>query len=249
MHAHPHHDIFRLHEVTVHYGARCALDRITTQIPCGGLVALVGPNGAGKSTLLRSMLGWLPLSHGEIRLGDHHPRHLHPRLAYLPQRTEVEWDFPISVREVVAQGRWPTLGLFGRESATDRALTAKALAELDLTALAGEQIRRLSGGQQQRMFLARAVAQGADIFLLDEPFNGLDLDATSELVHLLQDWQAQGRTVIAAVHDLTLARTHFPQAVLLDTRLIAAGPTATVLSDANLDLAYRHRLQVLGARP
>lgn len=249
MHDHDHHDIFRLHDVTVHYGGRCALDRITTQIPCGGLVALVGPNGAGKSTLLRSLLGWLPLTRGEVRLGDHHPRHLYPRLAYLPQRSEVEWDFPVSVREVVAQGRWPALGLFGRFRAPDHALVARALTELDLTGLAGEQIRRLSGGQQQRMFLARAVAQGADIFLLDEPFNGLDLDATAELLHLLQGWQAQGRTVIAAIHDLPLARSHFPHAVLLDTRLIAAGATADVLSDANLDLAYRHRIPVLGARP
>lgn len=247
-HAH-HHDIFRLHDVTVHYGRRCALDHLTTQIPCGGLVALVGPNGAGKSTLLRSLLGWLPLTTGEIRLGDHHPRHLHPRLTYVPQRAEVEWDFPISVREVIAQGRWPALGLFGRFQTSDDALVDRALDELELTPLASEQIRRLSGGQQQRMFLARAVAQGADIFLLDEPFNGLDLSATAELIHLLQGWQAQGRTVIAAIHDLALARAHFPHAVLLDTHLVAAGPTPEALSDANLELAYRHRLPVLGARP
>ena len=243
------HDIFRLHEITVHYGARCALDHITAQIPCGGLVALVGPNGAGKSTLLKTLLGWLPLTHGEVRLGDHHPCHLHPRLAYLPQRAEVEWDFPITVREVVAQGRWPALGLFGRFSAADQRRVAQAMDELDLTALAGEQIRRLSGGQQQRMCLARAVAQGADIFLLDEPFTGLDLAATAELLHLLHSWQAQGRTVIAAVHDLPLARAHFAHALLLDTRLVAAGPVATALSDDNLALAYRHRIPVLGARP
>jgi len=248
-HEHEHHDIFRLRDVTVHYGRRCALDHITAQIPCGGLVALVGPNGAGKSTLLRSLLGWLPLTVGEIRLGDHHPRHLYPRLAYVPQRAEVEWDFPVSVGEVVAQGRWPSLGLFGRQGATDRELVAHALAELKLTALAGEQIRRLSGGQQQRMFLARALAQGADIFLLDEPFNGLDLDATAELLHLLQDWQAQGRTVIAAMHDLALARAHFPHAILLDTRLVAAGATPAVLSDANLALAYRHRIPGPAVRP
>jgi ABC-type Mn2+/Zn2+ transport system ATPase subunit len=243
------HDIFRLQDVTVHYGRRTALDGVTTHIPCGALVALVGPNGAGKSTLLRALLGWLPLTRGEIRLGDKHPRHLNPRLAYLPQRPEIDWDFPISVREVVAQGRWPALGLFGRFTAAERERVDRALEELDLTALAGEQIRRLSGGQQQRMFLARAVAQGADIFLLDEPFAGLDLAASAELVYLLQRWLAQGRTVIAAVHDLALARAHFSHALLLDTRLVASGPAAETLSDANIDLAYRRRMPVLGVRP
>jgi len=244
-----HHDIFRLQDVTVRYGRRLATDGVSTQIPCGGLVALVGPNGAGKSTLLRSLLGWLPLTRGEIRLGDLHPRHLHPRLAYLPQRAEVEWDFPITVREVVAQGRWPSLGFFGRFSAEEKNRVDRALEELDLIPLAQEQIRRLSGGQQQRMFLARAIAQGADIFLLDEPFNGLDLAATAELLHLLQRWLAQGRTVIAAIHDLTIARAHFSQALLLDTRLIAAGPTTEVLSEANLDVAFRRHMPVLGALP
>jgi manganese/zinc/iron transport system ATP- binding protein len=243
------HDIFRLSDVSVHYGRRAALEGITAQIPCGALVALVGPNGAGKSTLLRSLLGWLPLSRGEIRLGDEHPRHLHPRLAYLPQRLEIDWDFPISVRGVVSQGRWPALGLLGRFNAAERERVDRALEELDLTALAEEQIRRLSGGQQQRMFLARAIAQGADIFLLDEPFNGLDLAASAELLHLFQRWLGQGRTVIAAVHDLPLARAHFSHALLLDTRLVAAGPTAEALSEANIDLAYHRRMPVLGARP
>lgn len=244
-----HHDIFRLHDVTVRYGRRAALDHITAQIPCGGMVALVGPNGAGKSTLLRCLLGWMPLAEGEIRLGDRHPRHLHPRLAYLPQRPEVDWDFPLTVRDVVAQGRWPSLGYFRRFTGVERQRVDQALEELDLTSLADEQIRRLSGGQQQRMFLARAVAQGADIFLLDEPFNGLDLAVAAELVHLFHRWIAQGRTVIAAIHDLALARTHFSHAVLLDTRLIAAGPTVEALSSSNVDLAFRARTPVLGARP
>ena len=244
-----HHDIFRLKDVTVRYGRRLALDHISTQIPCGGLVALVGPIGAGKSTPVRSLLGWLPLAEGEIRLGDHHPRHLHPRLAYLPQRADVEWDFPISVREVVAQGRWPSLGFFKRFTPAETKKVDEALQEPDLVDLQHEQIRRLSGGQQQRMFLARSVAQGADIFLLDEPFNSLDLAAKAELLHLLQRWLAQGRTVIAAMHDIAIARAHFSHAVLLDTRLIAAGPTAEVLNDAHLDLAFRPHMPVLGARP
>jgi manganese/zinc/iron transport system ATP- binding protein len=243
------HGIFRLRDVSVHYGRRVALDRLTVQIPCGGLVALVGPNGAGKSTLLKALLGWVPLSSGEIRLGDEHPRHLHPRLAYLPQRPEIEWDFPITVREVVAQGRWPALGLFRRFGAADHERVQQALEELELTHLGGEQIRRLSGGQQQRMLLARAVAQGADIFLLDEPFNSLDAAATAELLRRLHRWSGQGRTVIAAVHDLALARANFGHAVLLDTRLIAAGPAGEVLTEANIERTYRSHVSILGARP
>jgi len=233
------HNILRFSEVTVRHGPVLALDHLSVNIPCGSLTALLGPNGAGKSTLLRSILGWHTLDTGEIRIGDHHTHHQLPRLAYLPQRHLIDWDFPITVRAVVEQGRYPTLGLFTRFSKTDHACVTRALDELDITALADRQISQLSGGQQQRVFLARALAQGADIFLLDEPFAGLDLHATEELAHILRGWQAQGRTVVAVVHELALAREHFVNAVLLNTRLIAAGEIATVLTPANIDLAYR----------
>ncbi len=235
------HHILRFSHVTVRHGHTVALDDISCDIACGSTTALLGPNGAGKSTLLRAILGWHPLSAGEIRLGDEHPRHALPRLAYLPQRHAIDWDFPVTVRGVVAQGRWPALGLFRRPSATDRQRVDQALEELDLGAVADRPVRALSGGQQQRVFLARAVAQGADIFLLDEPFAGLDLCATEELGHLFHTWEMQGRTVLAAVHELTLVRTWFRRAVLLDTTLVAAGPTTEVLAEANLDLAFRRR--------
>ena len=233
------HNILRFSDVTVRHGPVTALDRVSVNILCGSLTAILGPNGAGKSTLLRSILGWHPLSTGEIRIGDHHTHHQLPRLAYLPQRHLIDWDFPITVRAVVEQGRYPALGLFTRFSKTDHANVDRALDELDITALANRQISQLSGGQQQRVFLARALAQGADIFLLDEPFAGLDLHATDELAHILRGWQAQGRTVLAVVHDLALAREHFVNAVLLNTRLVAAGEIGTALTPANIDLAYR----------
>jgi ABC-type Mn2+/Zn2+ transport system ATPase subunit len=232
------HNILRFHDVTVRYGRRIALDRLTVNIPCGSLTTIVGPNGAGKSTLLRAILGWHSLAAGEIRIGDSHTHHLLPRLAYLPQRQMIDWDFPITVRAVVEQGRYPSLRWFQRLSPHDRVIVDRALAELDIAALADRQIRMLSGGQQQRVFLARAVAQGADIFLLDEPFAGLDLHATEELAHVLHSWEAQGRTVLAVVHDLALARQHFTNAVLLQTRLIAAGPVATALAPAHIDEAF-----------
>jgi ABC-type Mn2+/Zn2+ transport system ATPase subunit len=246
---HPPHNILRFTDVTVRYGEQVALEHVTVNIPCGSLTAILGPNGAGKSTLLRSILGWHTLQRGEIRIGDAHTHHQLPRLAYLPQRHAIDWDFPITVRAVVEQGRYPSLGLFQKFSAHDRALVERALSELDIVDLADRQISRLSGGQQQRVFLARAVAQGADIFLLDEPFAGLDLHATEELAHILRSWLIQGRTVLAVVHDLALAREHFAQAVLLNSRLIAAGPIAETLTAENIDLAYRGGVCAHGEDP
>ena len=234
------HNILRFHDVSVCYGHARALSHITTDIPCGGLVAIVGPNGAGKSTLLRTILGWQRLSTGEVRISDAHPRHALPRLAYMPQRQSIDWDFPITVREVVAQGRYPAKRFFQRLDRDDQARIDRAMEELGLSSLASRQIRELSGGQQQRVFLARALAQGADIFLLDEPFAGLDLFATEELTHILLNWRAQARTVLAVVHDIELARRHFDHGLLLATELIAAGPIQTVLSPEHIAQAYRH---------
>ncbi len=241
-------NILSFRGVTIRYGGRegPALEDITLDIPCGTLTAILGPNGAGKSTLLQAILGWLPLARGEIWLGDSHPEHSWPRLAYLPQRQAVDWDFPITARAVVEQGRYPSLRLWQLLGPGDRERVERALAELDLAAVADRQIRRLSGGQQQRVFLARAVAQGADIFLLDEPFSGLDLFAVEELTHILRSWQKQGRTVLAAMHDLELARRTFAQGVLLATQLVAAGPLDRVLTEANIDRAFRRARCVHG---
>jgi len=232
-------NILRFRGVTVRYGRLTALHDISFEIPCGSSTAILGANGAGKSTLLRAVLGWQALAAGEVRIGDAHPQHARPRLAYVPQRHAVDWDFPITVRGVVEQGRYPSLGLFQRIGVADRAIVDGALEELGISELAERQIRRLSGGQQQRVFLARALAQGGDIFLLDEPFAGLDLFGNEELTHILRNWEAQGRTVLAAVHDLSIARSCFTRGVLLDTSLVAAGQIADVLSPANIDRAYR----------
>jgi manganese/zinc/iron transport system ATP- binding protein len=243
--------ILRFRGVSVHYGTLTALRDVTLDIPCGSLTAILGGNGAGKSTLLRAVLGWQPLAGGEIRIGDAHPQHARPRLAYVPQRHAIDWDFPITARGVVEQGRFPSLGFFGRMARSDDERVDRALEELGISDIAERQIRMLSGGQQQRVFLARALAQGGDIFLLDEPFAGLDLFGCEELGHILRDWEAQGRTVLAAVHDLGIARVSFTRGVLLDTDLVADGPIAGVLSPENIDRAYRRGHCVHGepARP
>ncbi len=235
----PYQNIISFRGVTVCYGRLTALRDITLEIPCGSSTAILGANGAGKTTLLRAVLGWQPLAGGEIKVGDAHPDHARPRLSYVPQRHSVDWDFPITVEGVVEQGRYPSLGLLRRLGKPDRERVRGAMEELGILDLRGRQIRRLSGGQQQRVFLARALAQGGDIFLLDEPFAGLDLFSAEELGHILRNWEAQGRTVLAAVHDLAIARRSFTRGVLLDTGLVAAGPIEQVLSPANVDLAYR----------
>jgi len=233
------HNIIRFREVGVRYGAHTALKDLSLDIPCGSITAILGPNGAGKSTLLKACLGWLPLSHGEIRIGDKHLEHALPRLAYLPQRQTIDWDFPITVRRVVEQGRYPRLKPWQRFKASDHQAVNHALEELGITALAQRPISQLSAGQQQRVFLARALAQGADIFLLDEPFTGLDATATDELAHILRSWEVQGRTVLAAVHDFDLAKKAFGRGILLANKLIASGPILSVLTEANIDLAYK----------
>jgi ABC-type Mn2+/Zn2+ transport system ATPase subunit len=235
----PDENIIRFVGATVRYGRVTALEDISIEIPCGSSTAVLGPNGAGKSTFLRAILGWQRLSGGEVRIGDAHPEHARPRLAYVPQRHAIDWDFPITARGVVELGRFPSLGLFRRMAHSDRDRVERALEELGIADLADRQIRMLSGGQQQRVFLARALAQGGDIFLLDEPFTGLDLYGIEEMTHILRDWEAQGRTVLAAVHDPEVARRCFTRGILLDTGLVAAGPIAEVLTPARVDRAFR----------
>lgn len=230
--------ILRFSDVTVRFNRRAALESITEQIRCNSLTAIVGPNGAGKTTLLRSILGWHPLSTGEIRIGDSHAHHALPRLAYLPQRAEIDWDFPVTVGAVVEQGRYPHLGPFRSFSRGDREAVAKAIQEMGLESMVKRQIRFLSGGQQQRVFLARALAQGADIFLLDEPFSSLDMRATEDLLALFQEWKTQGRTLLAVVHDLNMARRAFDHVLLLRSKLIASGEPSSVLTEPNLQAAY-----------
>jgi ABC-type Mn2+/Zn2+ transport system ATPase subunit len=232
------HNILRFSGVTVRYGDLTALRNVTLEVPCGSSTAVLGANGAGKSTLLRSIVGLRRLAGGEILIGDSHPQHARPRIAYVPQRHSVDWDFPITVRGVVEQGRYPSLGLLRRFGRADVDRVDRAMEELGILDLAGRQIRRLSGGQQQRVFLARAVAQGGDIFLLDEPFAGLDIFAVEELARELGEWEAQGRTVLAAMHDLEIARRSFRRGILLATDLIADGPIADVLEARNIQRAY-----------
>lgn len=237
LHHHAHHHLV-LHEVTAGYGAEPALENISLEAECGSTLALIGPNGAGKSTLLNALAGLLTPWSGKI-LWNSAPlaEHRH-EIAYLPQRSEVNWQFPITVRQLVEMGRYPAVGIWKAMRPHDCDIVDKALCTLELQDLQNRQIGALSGGQQQRCFLARALAQEAHILLLDEPFTGLDVPGTNALATLLRSLAAEGRLVIASHHDLATASQIFDRALLLRRRLIATGPTAEVLTDDNLNRTF-----------
>ncbi len=222
----------------MHYGKICALRAVNFEIRCGHALALLGKNGAGKSTLLKAIAGLQSQVQGQISLNGaplHLARH---ELAYLPQREEVDWNFPVTVQGLVEMGRYPHLGLWKRYSKRDAAVVNQALEALDLVDLANRQIRQLSGGQQQRAFLARALAQEAHVLLLDEPFAGLDKNASEKLGNLLRQLVRQGRLVIASHHDLKTVDEFFDDVLMLNQTQIAFGPVADAFSDQTIRRAY-----------
>ena len=237
-HHHPAHHHLRLCHVTAGYSSEPALEDISFEAACGRTLALIGPNGAGKSTLLNALAGLLPTWSGEILWNGAPLDQQRREIAYLPQRSEVNWQFPITVRQLVEMGRYPSVGIWGSLSRHDKDIVDKALCTLNLQDLQYRQIGALSGGQQQRCFLARALAQEAHILLLDEPFTGLDVPGTEALSSLLRSLAAEGRLVIASHHDLATAPSIFDQAMLLRRKLIAAGATADILTPENLTLAF-----------
>ena len=228
-----------IQDLTVSYSRIPAVHHLTASLRCGSCVALLGPNGAGKTTLLKAIAGLLPIETGQIRfegheLGDHPSR----AIAYVPQREAVDWDFPITVRGLVEMGRYPALGNWGRFGDKDREAVDEALHVCDLEDLADRQISALSGGQQQRSFLARAWAQRAEIYLLDEPFTGLDRNATEAFAAAMRRLRDAGKLVIASHHDLKSVEALFDQILLLNGELVVCGPTAEAFTPENLDRAY-----------
>lgn len=228
---HGHHHELSVSDLSVRYRDVLALEDVSFATSCGNRVALIGPNGAGKSTLLKAIAGLVPRQHGTIRWRGTAVRKWSREFAYLPQREEVDWSFPITVRGLVEMGRYPQTGWWRRFSEADAAAVDIALDSLALTHLQDRQIRELSGGQQQRTFLARALAQEAHVLLLDEPFTGLDRNASHLLGELLNRLAAEGRLVIASHHDLNTAPALFDQALVLATRPLAFGPVEEVLTD------------------
>lgn len=221
------------------------MENVTFYLHAGERVAVVGPNGAGKSSLFKIVAGVLPPSQGEVTVYGSGPGG-HICIAYLPQRSQVDWRFPVSVADVVMMGRIAKLGLLGWPKKRDWNLVHAALETVGIADLAKRQIGELSGGQQQRMFIARALAQEAELMLMDEPLTGLDTPSQEGLLSLLDDLQARGVTVMVATHDLEQAARYFDRILLLNRRLIAFGPPQQVMQPETLIQAYGGKIQVNG---
>jgi manganese/zinc/iron transport system ATP- binding protein len=224
--------------LTVSYGSRPVLWDVDASFPAGALSAIVGPNGAGKSTLLRAALGLIPADAGQVMIEGRPARAALDRVAYVPQRDAVDWDFPITVREVVEMGRYRAAGWIRRVPRADRAIVEDALERVGMAGYAGRQIGRLSGGQRQRVFLARALAQQAPLLVMDEPFAGIDARTEAALLDLLRDLRADGHSIVAVHHDIGTVRSAFDWALLLNVRAVAAGPVAEVLVPETIRRAY-----------
>jgi manganese/zinc/iron transport system ATP- binding protein len=230
-----------VHDLTLAYQDKAVLWDIDIEIPQGVLVAIVGPNGAGKTTLLKAILGLLKPASGQVHvMGLPYKQQRHV-VGYVPQRTSVDWDFPTTVQDVVMMGRYGHLGWFGRPSEDDKSRVAAALEQVNMTEFADRHISALSGGQQQRVFLARALAQDAMIYLMDEPFVGVDVATEKAIVAVLQELRKAGKTLLVVHHDLQTLSNYFDWALLLNVRQIALGPVAEVITDTNLRAAYGGR--------
>ncbi|MGD2057441.1 MAG: metal ABC transporter ATP-binding protein [Anaerolineales bacterium] len=226
-----------LEDISVHFNGTEALLGITAEIEPGKRIAIVGPNGAGKTTLLQVIAGVLTPDHGKVQVYGHHPQR-HVCIAYVPQRSQADWDFPVNVRETVMMGRIRKIGLFRWPKQKDWNFVDSSLQQVGMQSSAERQIGELSGGQQQRVFLAQALAQEAEVILLDEPLNGLDAPSQEAILDILDDLSERGVTVLVATHDLDLARARFDQIMLINRRLIDFGSPDDVLVESNLLEAY-----------
>ena len=239
-HAHDHsrHHDLAVKGLCVSYGKVPALREIAFQTSCGRCLALIGPNGAGKTTLLKALAGLVPVDHGDILWKGKPIRSQRREFAYLPQRENVDWTFPATVRHVVEMGRYPHLGWWRAYRHTDHEVVESALNAMELTRLAHRQINALSGGQQQRVFLARAIAQEAHVLLLDEPFTGLDVPAQDNLAELLRNLSRQGRLIIASHHDLASVKGTFDEVMLINKHQIAFGTVENHFTPDNLSRVF-----------
>jgi manganese/zinc/iron transport system ATP- binding protein len=234
-----------VHAMTVAYRRRPVLWEIDFDLPAAELVAIVGPNGAGKSTLLKACLDLVPRVSGTVEFWGEPLARSRSRIAYVPQRESIDWSFPVSALEVVCMGRYRRLGWLRPVGRREREAARSFLDRVGLADLADRQIGRLSGGQQQRVFLARALAAEADLYLMDEPFAGVDAASEQVIVELLQDLRRQGRTVACVHHDLATVRTHFDSVLLVNMRIVAAGRISEAFTQANLARTYGGRLTLL----
>ena len=218
--------------LTVAYGENIALEDFNLDVEIGSVMALVGPNGAGKSTLIKTILKFLKQITGEIRISG-------KSLAYVPQRNSVDWDFPTTLFDVVEMGCYGRVGLFKRVNKEEKVKVLKAIEQVGMLDFKNRQISELSGGQQQRAFIARALVQEADIYLMDEPFQGVDSTTEKSIVNILKKLKSEGKTLIIVHHDLQTVPTYFESVTFINKTVIASGKVKEVFTQENIDKTYR----------
>ncbi|MCG7335589.1 metal ABC transporter ATP-binding protein [Sporosarcina sp. ACRSM] len=232
-------------DLHVSYYGKEVLHNIGFTIPEGRSVGIIGPNGAGKSTLLKSILNLISKDKGEISILGASLKEVRKRIAYVPQRSTIDWDFPITVKDTVLIGTYPTIGVLKRPGKREKEWALKCLEKVDMIEFQDRQIGELSGGQQQRVFLARALAQRADLFLLDEPFVGIDVTSEEMIVKILKELRDEGKTILVVHHDLNKAEKYFDELLLLNKELIAAGSVKEVYTPRTIAQAYGSQLSFL----
>lgn len=229
-----------LKNLSVRYNHNLVLDNVSVTCPTGKLVAIIGPNGAGKSTLIKTIFGLIPHEKGIIHLLNQKPSTILSQISYIPQQTEFDWHFPITVEEVVLMGRYQHRGLFKTFTKEDHHIANESLKQVSLYAYKDRQINELSGGQKQRMIIARSLAQEASIMFLDEPLAGIDAKSEELIMALLSKLRDDGKSIFCVHHDLQSAPKYFDDVILLNKKVIASGPIKEVLTPLHLTEAYEH---------
>ena len=237
--------IIEVKGLSVSYERKRVLTNIFLDVFKGNIYGVIGPNGAGKSTLFKAILGLIDVNSGTILIEGQEISDKRKRVVYVPQKNDVDWNFPATVFDIVFMGRYPHKGIFNRMNAEDIKIATDALEQVGIVHLRDVQIGQLSGGQQQRVFLARALCQGADIFLLDEPFVGVDVTTEEKIISILKRLADEGKTLMVVHHDLSTVNAYFDKVVLLNQRLIAAGDTETTFVEENIAKAYGGQLTIL----
>jgi len=237
--------VLELHNLTVTYQNKPAIWNVDYSIPTQQMVGIIGPNGSGKTTMIKTIMGLIAPSSGYVRIFGKKLDEVRSRIAYVPQRNTVDWDFPVSVLDTVLMGRYNPRKIFRRTTKEDKAIALQCLEKVGMESYAKRQISQLSGGQQQRVFIARALALKADLYLLDEPMAGVDAATEDTIISLLQQMRDEGKTIIVVHHDLQTAHRYFDWLIMMNTRLIAAGKTSEIFTEESLTQTYGGRLNIL----
>jgi manganese/zinc/iron transport system ATP- binding protein len=234
-----------IHDMTIAYHKKPVLWDVDVTIPAGKLIGIIGPNGAGKSTMIKAIMDLVPKASGWVKIFNRPYIEMRKKIGYVPQRESVDWDFPVNALDVAVMGRYGHLGWIKRPGKEDIKIAQEALDRVDMSEFSHRQINQLSGGQQQRVFLARALSQMAEIYIMDEPFAGVDAATEKAIISLLMDLRSQNKTILVVHHDLQTVTKYFDYLLMINMRMVASGPTDEIFNDINLQKTYGGRLTIL----